>query len=64
MTALPTLMQSVGQSHIPANTAAIIYATTPLWSAVLEFLFMGEAMSSKVACTINYVSLELSKKFE
>ena len=52
MTAVPTLLQSIGQSNVPANTAAIIYATTPLWSAVLEFLFLGEAMSSKVAYTI------------
>jgi drug/metabolite transporter (DMT)-like permease len=53
VTAVPTLLQSIGQSNVPANTAAIIYATTPLWSAVLEFLFLGEAMSSKVTCSIS-----------
>ena len=59
MTAVPSLLQSIGQSNVPANTAAVIYATTPLWSAILEFLCLGEKMSLKV-----YSYLHISISFE
>jgi drug/metabolite transporter (DMT)-like permease len=47
VTAIPTFLQSIGQSIISANTAAVLYATTPLWSTIFEFFVFGEQMCGR-----------------
>ena len=45
VTAVPTYLQSIGQRTVPTNTSVLIYATTPIWATIFEYLIFGERMS-------------------
>ena len=45
VTAVPTYLQSIGQRTVPTNTSVLIYATTPIWATIFEYLIFGERMN-------------------
>ena len=40
----PMLAQGYGQTHVSAARASIIYATTPLWNALVAALVVGQQL--------------------
>lgn len=46
VTALPTYLQSLGQRNISSSTAAVIYASQPLWSTMFAFILFGERLGA------------------
>jgi drug/metabolite transporter (DMT)-like permease len=43
-TALTTLLQTVGQQHVPAPQAAIIFMLEPVFAAIFAYLYLHERM--------------------
>jgi drug/metabolite transporter (DMT)-like permease len=47
--ALATYLQTKGQSVVPAAEAQVIFATTPVFNALVSCVFLGEAIGADVA---------------
>ncbi|MEW5306166.1 MAG: hypothetical protein WDW36_008653 [Sanguina aurantia] len=47
--ALATYLQAAGQAKVPATQAQVIYSLTPLWSALLAYLVLGDEGMGPVA---------------
>jgi drug/metabolite transporter (DMT)-like permease len=46
-TAATTLMQTIGQKHVSAPEAAVIYALEPVTASVFSFLLLGETVGAR-----------------
>uniref|UniRef100_A0A0G4I7K5 EamA domain-containing protein n=1 Tax=Chromera velia CCMP2878 TaxID=1169474 RepID=A0A0G4I7K5_9ALVE len=46
-TALSNFIQTVGQRRVPAETAALIFATDPVWAALFAYLWLGETLGAQ-----------------
>lgn len=46
--AIPFVLIPIGQQYIPANLAAILNASTPLWTSLVAFVFLPLERLSKV----------------
>lgn len=43
-TALTTWLQTLGQGHVAATEAAIIYTLEPVWATLFAFVFLGQSL--------------------
>jgi len=49
VTAVPTLLQTWGQKHVPSERAVVVYAMDPVYAALFAHVLLGEEMGARVS---------------